>query len=356
MTHVGRFFDGQTAAPLPVSATLAGGTVEGGTVEGVSPQGGTLILRGPDGTQAAVWPVRSVERCDGGDAAQSVTLRLKGGTARLRLDDAALLDALRAAGAAIGRPTQWGARRWVGMALGLIASVAGAALLLDRLPALLAPLVPHGVERAWSANAEAVLLTAAKPCTGQAGLLALRAVVRRLATAANVVPAPQVMLLDTSLVNAFTLPDGRILVLRGLIDTAGDGDEVAGVLAHEMGHVQHRDATREMLRRIGLSMVARSLGWGGNLASELTGLSYGRQAEARADDAALVTLSHAGLRADGLGRFMARLQATGGESDIPAFLSDHPGTGSRAARLRRPASGAAAFDEAGWQAVRNACP
>jgi Zn-dependent protease with chaperone function len=346
LTPLARYFDGKTAIALPVSATLESGTLDGGM----------LILRGPDGTQAAAWPVRSVERCDGGHDADSATLRLKGGTARVRLDDAALLDALRAAGAAIGRQTRWGARGWGVMVLGLVASVAGAALLLDRLPELLAPLVPHGLESAWSNNAEAVFLTAARPCSGQPGLLALQGVVHRLAAAAGVSPPPEVTVLDTPMVNAFTLPDGRILLLRGLIDTAGDGDEVAGVLAHEMGHVQHHDATREMLRRIGLSMVARSLGWGGNLASELTGLSYGRQAEARADDAALVTLSRAGLRADGLGRFMARLQVTGGDGDLPAFLSDHPGTESRAARLRRPATGAPAFDDAGWQALRLACP
>ncbi len=109
-------------------------------------------------------------------------------------------------------------------------------------------------------------------------------------------PAPPVVVRDNRLVNAFTLPDGEIVVMRGLIDAAQDGDEVSGVLAHEMGHVQHRDPAREMLRRIGLNMTARSLGWGGNLAGALTGLSYGRRAEARADDAALVTLSRAGLR------------------------------------------------------------
>jgi len=183
----------------------------------------------------------------------------------------------------------------------------------------------------------------------------LHGVVARLAGAAGVSPAPPVVVLNDRMVNAFTLPDGEIVVMRGLIDTAQDGDEVAGVLAHEMGHVQHRDATREMLRRIGLNMTARSLGWGGNLAGTLTVLSYDRQAEARADDAALATLSRAGLRADGLGRFMALLEVHGGDGGMPSFLPDHPGTGSRAARLARPAVGARAFDGAAWQAVRSVC-
>ena len=335
-----RYFDGLTAVARPVSIGL---------------DGGALILRGEDGAIATSWPVAEVERCDGGYAEATATLRRRGGAERLQTDDATLLETLRAAGAAIGRQTKWTARHWGGIALGLVVSLGAAAVLLDQLPALLAPLVPHRLERAWSSSTEAVLMGAASPCTGQAGMEALRDVVGKLANAAGVAPAPPVVVLDNRLVNAFTLPDGEIVVMRGLIDTATDGDEVAGVLAHEMGHVQHRDATREMLRRIGLNMTARSLGWGGDLAGALTGLSYGRQAEARADDAALETLSRAGLRADGLGRFMALLEVHGGDAGIPAFLSDHPGTGSRAERLRRPAIGAPAFDAAGWTAVRDVC-
>ncbi len=340
MSQASRYFDGLTAAARPVAAGL---------------EDGVLILRGEHGEAAARWPASEVERCDGGYAESTASLRRRGGAARLQTDDAGLLDALRAAGAAIGRQTRWDARHWGGLALGLVASLAAAALLLDQLPGLLAPLVPHRLERAWSSNAEAVLMATGSPCTGEAGMDALRGVVVKLAGAAGVTPAPPVVVLDNRLVNAFTLPDGEIVVMRGLIDAAQDGDEVSGVLAHEMGHVQHRDPAREMLRRIGLNMTARSLGWGGNLAGALTGLSYGRRAEARADDAALATLSRAGLRADGLGRFMALLEARGGDAGMPAFLSDHPGTGSRAERLRRPPVGEAAFDGEAWKAVRGVC-
>ncbi len=339
MSQAARYFDGLTAAARAVSARL---------------EGGMLVLRGEEGATAACWPVAEVERCDGGYA-EAATLRRRGGAERLQLDDAGLLEALRTQGAPIGRRTRWDARHWGGMVLGLVASLAAAAWLLDRLPAMLAPLVPHRLERAWSSNAQAVLTGVASPCAGQAGMEALRGLVGKLAEAAGVSPAPLVVVLDNDLVNAFTLPDGEIVVMRGLIDAAQDGEELAGVLAHEMGHVQHRDATREMLRRIGLNITARSLGWGGDLAGTLTGLSYGRQAEARADDAALVTLSRAGLRADGLGRFMAVLEARGGDAGMPAFLSDHPGTGFRAERLRRPAVGAVAFDGAAWRSVRGVC-
>ena len=46
----------------------------------------------------------------------------------------------------------------------------------------------------------------------------------------------RVVLLDWRLVNAFAVPGGQIILTRGLVQTAGSPDEVAGVLAHELGH------------------------------------------------------------------------------------------------------------------------
>src|SRR5580704_10799478 len=55
--------------------------------------------------------------------------------------------------------------------------------------------------------------------------------------------------------NAFALPGGHIYAFQGLIDRAQSPDEVAGVLAHEMGHVAHRDGTRTVLQAAGLSFL-----------------------------------------------------------------------------------------------------
>ena len=58
-------------------------------------------------------------------------------------------------------------------------------------------------------------------------------------------PMPvRVVLLDWALVNAFAMPGGQIILTRGLVQTAGSPDEVAGVLAHELGHA-HRAASRD---------------------------------------------------------------------------------------------------------------
>jgi len=335
-----RFFDGQTAVPHGVSVEF---------------RNNDLIIRDAEGAADIVWPVAAVRRSDGDITGRTVGLRCKGETGRLVLQDATLVAALREAGAAIDAPVKWGSRRWTALAAGLCASVAIAAAMVDQLPGLLAPLVPQRVERAWSAQIEGILSVSANVCEGPEGDEALRRLFGRLGTAAGLRSPPDFEVLNTGLVNAFTLPGGRVLVLRGLIDTAQDPDELAGVLAHELGHVKHRDPTREMLRRMALNMIARSLGWGGDVASTMAALSYGRRAEAAADASAVKTLHAAGLRADGLGRFFALLLKRTDDPGVPAFLSDHPTTSDRAVRLQQPATGQSALTADEWRGVRNMC-
>jgi predicted Zn-dependent protease len=162
------------------------------------------------------------------------------------------------------------------------------------------------------------------------------------------------------MVNALTLPGGRVLVMRGLIDKAQDGAELAGVIAHELGHVAHRDPTTLLLRQVGIGFIAASLGWNdalanaGGIAQDLMTLSYSRRAEAAADAAGEAYLNRAGLRADGLGRFFAHLEATEGHGVI-ALLATHPPTEERRAHSTRSTDGALPLSDAEWVAVRSMC-
>ena len=55
--------------------------------------------------------------------------------------------------------------------------------------------------------------------------------------------------------NAVALPGGRIYVFEGLIGKSESADEVAGIIAHEIGHVAHRDGMRSLLQSAGLSFM-----------------------------------------------------------------------------------------------------
>ena len=86
------------------------------------------------------------------------------------------------------------------------------------------------------------------------------------------------------------LPGGHIYVDDGLIAKAQTPDELAGVLAHEIGHVAHRDGTRTVLQTAGLSflfgmMLGDFVGGGAVVIAARTVLksSYSRRVEAAAD-------------------------------------------------------------------------
>jgi predicted Zn-dependent protease len=166
---------------------------------------------------------------------------------------------------------------------------------------------------------------------------------------------------DDPTINAVTLPGGRIVVMRALIDKVEDGAELAAVVAHEMGHIAHRDPTTLLLRRMGLGVVAAALGWndtlGGaaNLAQGFLALSFSRRAETAADAAEQQYLSRVGLRADGLGRLFARLETLEDHDGGIPWLATHPSTEQRRALATRSTAGVPPFSHTEWAALRAIC-
>jgi len=139
-----------------------------------------------------------------------------------------------------------------------------------------------------------------------------------------------VELVESDEVNALALPGGHIVVLSGLVKQAGSENELAMVLAHELGHFAHRDHLRRLGR--GLSLTVASLLLFGedsavtNLAGKalLVGEShYSREQEAAADrfglDLLVASYGHAG----GATAFFARVGKEAG-SRIPYLLASHP--------------------------------
>jgi len=143
---------------------------------------------------------------------------------------------------------------------------------------------------------------------------------------------------DTSL-NAFALPGGVIVVNTGLIAATTRPEELAGVLAHEVQHVELRHSIRGMVKDLGLrGLFAFATGdLGGSLMGEaavgLTSLKFSRDDESQADEAAFDTLIAAGIDPSGLPAFFEIMNRQG--KDAPAvFVSTHPLSADREAALR----------------------
>lgn len=143
-------------------------------------------------------------------------------------------------------------------------------------------------------------------------------------------------------VNAYALPGGIVVVNAGLIAKAGNADELAGVLAHEVQHVELRHTLQQMIHAAGWAAVlAVVLGDVSAITAiivhQLGNLRNSRKLEAQADMEGMKALARAGISMDGMAAMFRRLQSE--ESRLgdrtPGLLSSHPATAERIAELER---------------------
>ena len=120
---------------------------------------------------------------------------------------------------------------------------------------------------------------------------------------------------DEEDVNAFALPGGYIYVYRGLIDAAKSDDELAGVLAHEIGHVAARHSVKRYEAGLGAQLVQLAAlaarradaAQGLNIALRSAQLAYARQDELEADQLGVKYMKAAGFDPKAALTFLERL-------------------------------------------------
>jgi Zn-dependent protease with chaperone function len=337
--------------------------------------GRELRIVGDNDIVLAVWKLSDIQAAPelDPDGAAALTARHQSGV--LLIDDSVELETLRRAGIHLPGDKAWARRHWIGVGAGLAVIVALGILVLTSLPRWVASAIPIAWEQQLGEPAEALATSASKRCPGQEGQAALVRLVERLRAAGGIEMPVTIAVLDQKTINAFTLPGGHVLVLRGLIDETTDGPMLAGVIAHELGHVAHRDSLTLMVRAMGLTILLNSIGLGdpgsgaAAAVSSLTNLAYSRAAEAAADAAAIEFLTKAGLRADGLSRFFVLMEkreaAAGDEAGkqpdhnqsgaMVEWFATHPSSESRREVTARPETGEAPFTEAEWQSIKAVC-
>jgi beta-barrel assembly-enhancing protease len=160
-------------------------------------------------------------------------------------------------------------------------------------------------------------------------------------------------ILDTNEVNAFACPGGTILITKGMLRTVRTEDELAAVLAHEVGHICHRDGIEaiskarwtQALTIIGSEAVKT---YGSHDVARLTNIfegsiddvfktlvvnGYGRSQENNADKSSLEYLSRTGYDPGALEKFLVRLAATSRGSG-GGIMKTHPATADRIESVR----------------------
>jgi Zn-dependent protease with chaperone function len=315
----GRLYDGVTAHPHAVRARA-----DGAALELSSDSGWTERIEGS-----------ALKRIDSTRAELRIGRRDHPGW-RLVLP----ADAEPGLAGLLGRHERYG--RWIDR-IGLVPALAIGGALTAAIVALgyVAPawIAPH-VPMSWERNVGGAMVGdfGDLRCRDAKGQQALEALVERVAPGATRGPnAIKIAALDVPTFNAAALPGGYIVVFKPAI-TETDPDALAGVLAHEMGHIRHRHVTEALIREFGIGALIRLFaGDVGANAEQLVTLSFTRANEAQADADAIQMLRRAHISPRPVGELFRRL-----DKENPAFsaefLQSHPLAAKRAANFE------AAFD------------
>ena len=169
-------------------------------------------------------------------------------------------------------------------------------------------------------------------------------------------------MLSSIVVNACALPGSTVYLLDGLIQRARNVDEVAGVMAHELGHAQNRDGLRKIIQTGGSSFLIGLLFGdvtGGSAvlfaARSIVDASYSREAESRADAFTVKAMNGLGRSPQPMGEFLVRI--TGG-GKVATGIDSHPLSAARLDRMKaadRGVTGPPILTDREWLALKQIC-
>jgi Zn-dependent protease with chaperone function len=314
------------------------------------------------------WSYADIRRADSPSGTLRVTCLAAPALARLEIRDPAVAAELtsrcprldeNAPGKGIAPVIGWS----IAAAVSIVGVVLfGVPLAADRLT----PLVPQAFERRLGdvADGQVKVIFGNKTCTNIAGQAAFAKLVNTLRQAAGLDAPLQTEVLATPIPNAFALPGGKVYLFDGLLAKANNPDEIAGVLAHELGHVRHRDSTRNLIYNGGTSFLI------GLLFGDITGsgalifasrsmvtASYSREAEHNADTFSIDVMHKLGRSPKPMGELLFRVTGKQGDNTL-SFIANHPLTEDRLKRMSdedRPPTGPPLLTADEWASLKAIC-
>lgn len=352
MAAPARYYDGVTAAVTEVGAKWGIGEL--------------IIYRPGDFSIVARWRLEDLVVLGDTEHEAVPLVSVAGSDARLVVVDPELREELARVAylAALDAPKPKAGPRVLKLGAALVVLVAAFFGLVDYGSEYAAPLVPYRLQAKVGREVRDELLVGRTLCKGEDGLKAINGLANRLARTGELGHPVGVTIVKGGPINAFTLPGGYLVFYSELIDKAKDGEQVAGVLAHEIGHAVNEHPMKGMARQYGINLLLglltggySDLGTLGSGSSLLLALRNGRAFEREADATGIRLLEKRGLRADGMSRFFEQLmQHEPADAALSLGIwSDHPPTAERIAATKRPPTGRPAFTEQEWKSLRAVC-
>ena len=178
-------------------------------------------------------------------------------------------------------------------------------------------------------------------CSNEKRAEPLQTIVERL-TPENSPFTYKIQILQDDRVNAISIPGGYIYLFSGLLDQADGYEELTGVLAHEIAHIEKRHGVQSLIRNAGVHyVISVTLGAGfeeletietlGEFAGLLAYFKYSKELENEADTVALKTLERHNISAKGLRSFFVKISDKNKKAANESFrfkivdwLSSHP--------------------------------
>lgn len=141
----------------------------------------------------------------------------------------------------------------------------------------------------------------------------------------------KIIVLNNPDINAFALPGGYIFIYSGLIEFTDKPEELAAVIAHEMGHIEKRHLISKLIKELGVNILfSGDIAVLGEVGKMATSTVFDRKQEREADKFALETLHKATISPIFLATFFRRLSSEHGSyNENLEILMTHPHNKSR---------------------------
>lgn len=199
-------------------------------------------------------------------------------------------------------------------------------------------------------------------CYSVEGEAAMQRLTQRLTVKRPDLRHIKIIAVQSQMINALTLANDSILVTSAILQQAASPDELAGVMAHEFGHVAHQHVLRGFLGQatvgIVLSLITGAHGMEVDYINRFAGTAHTRAFESEADQTGIALLRDARISSHGLAAFFARIAKMEGSSTrFTKYFASHPPTAEREILMRQTQidNATPAMDLRDWRALKEMC-